>query len=129
MKKITIPISLGELIDKITILEIKISNIVNVEKVKKVKHEHHLLMQVMFMQKIPINEEPMSLWIKELHDCNQKIWDAENILRQQESSASHSELFRKAAVDAFSYNMKRHAVKQSINQYFNSEITEEKQYG
>lgn len=129
MTRITIPISLGELIDKLTILEIKISNIVDENKNNKVKREHHLLMQVVLANEIPINQEPLASWIKDLHSHNEKIWNAENILRQQQSKGLYKEKFQEAAQDAFMYNMKRHEVKQNINNHYNSDLTEEKQYG
>jgi hypothetical protein len=59
MKTITVPVSIGELIDKITILEIKIERLTDEDKRKRVKHEHHLLMQVLVRHKIPIHDSPL----------------------------------------------------------------------
>jgi hypothetical protein len=129
MKTITVPVSIGELIDKITILEIKIERLTDEEKRKRVKHEHHLLMQVLVRHKIPIHDSPLLQWSKELHDANKVIWNAEDELRKCELKRDFGESFQTAAQNAFTYNGKRYAVKQAINAYFNSDITEEKQYG
>lgn len=110
-------------------MEIKIERLDNEDKRTRVKYEHHLLLQVMTRHKIPINENPLMLWIKELRDANEMIWDAEDELRRCESVQNFGEPFKDAARNAFTYNTKRHALKQSINEYFNSDITEEKQYG
>jgi hypothetical protein len=57
------------------------------------------------------------------------IWNAEDELRKCELKRDFGESFQTAAQNAFTYNGKRYAVKQAINAYFNSDITEEKQYG
>ena len=78
---------------------------------------------------IDIDIAPLSEYFAELKLANEKIWDAENLLRIAEDNANYDEYFIKAARDAFIYNTKRHGIKQKINAYFQSDILEEKQYG
>jgi len=129
MQTLCVPVSIGELIDKITILEIKLERIVDEAKKKRVLHEYNLLMEVVFVQSLHIDQNPLLELMNELRFANTQIWDAENILRQCELNAVYDKTFQQAARTAFTFNTVRHGIKQRINTLFDSNITEEKQYG
>lgn len=129
MQTFYIPVSIAELIDKITILEIKLERINDVQKIQHVTYEHNLLKKVMLDYNIDVKEFPVSEYVAHLKSANEKIWDAENALRMAEDSQLYDEQFVRAAREAFTNNMKRHQIKQKINVYFQSNILEEKQYG
>lgn len=129
MQTCYIPVSIAELIDKITILEIKLERINNAQKIQHVTYEHNLLTKVMLDYNIDVKEFPVDQYFADLKLANEKIWDAENLLRAAENSQLYDEHFVQAAREAFTNNMKRHHIKQKINVYFQSNILEEKQYG
>lgn len=78
---------------------------------------------------IDVKEFPVDQYFADLKLANEKIWDAENLLRIADNSKLYDEHFVQAAREAFTNNMKRHHIKQKINVYFQSNILEEKQYG
>lgn len=129
MQTFYIPVSIAELIDKITILEIKLERINNAQKIQHVTYEHNLLTKVMLDYNIDVKEFPVDQYFADLKLANEKIWDAENLLRIADDSKLYDEHFVQAAREAFTNNMKRHQIKQKINVYFQSNILEEKQYG
>lgn len=129
MQTFYIPVSIAELIDKITILEIKLERITDAQKIQHVTYEHNLLTKVMLDYNIDVKEFPVDKYFADLKLANEQIWDAENLLRIAEDSQLHDEQFVQAAREAFTNNMKRHHIKQKINVYFQSNIVEEKQYG
>lgn len=128
MNIIYIPVSVGELIDKITILEIKLENITDEFKLNSVAHEHMLLMNVLQENNISIDDAIMKAYIYELSQCNRIIWDTENELRYWSDKGIFEEEFISAAIRAFKFNYRRYSIKSELNTMFNSEIVEEKQY-
>lgn len=129
MQTFYIPVSIAELIDKITILEIKLERINDAQKIQHVTYEHNLLKKVVLDYNIDVKEFPVSKYFADLKLANENIWDAENLLRIAEDNKLYDENFVRAAREAFINNMKRHHIKQKINAYFQSNILEEKQYG
>ena len=127
--KILAPISIGELIDKITILEIKIEKIQDNNKQKFIKHEleslNKLLADINFSkdQKKTVNSLK-----EELNTANRKLWKIEDDSRQLESIKKFNEEFIELARNVYLTNDKRASLKQKLNQITNSEIVEVKSY-
>ncbi len=123
---LVIPISPGELIDKITILEIKRESIVDKEKLSNINLEYKVLLDTL-ENKIIASNEIDSLRIK-LKTINKRLWDIEDQLRDLERSKTFNEDFIKLARSVYFTNDERSEVKKSINKLLNSEIVEEKSY-
>ena len=123
---LVIPISPGELIDKITILEIKRESIVDKEKLSNINLEYKVLLETL-ENKIIASNEIDSLRIK-LKTINKSLWDIEDQLRDLERSKTFNEDFIKLARSVYFTNDERSEVKKSINKLLNSEIVEEKSY-
>tara|TARA_B100000161_G_scaffold60043_1_gene39819 strand:- start:423 stop:875 length:453 start_codon:yes stop_codon:yes gene_type:complete len=127
--KILAPISIGELIDKITILEIKIEKIQDNNKQKFIKHEleslNKLLTDINFSkdQKKTVNSLK-----DELNTANRKLWKIEDDIRHLESLKEFKEEFVELARNVYLTNDKRASLKQKLNQITNSEIVEVKSY-
>ena len=123
---LVIPISPGELIDKITILEIKRESIVDKEKLSNINLEYKVLLETL-ENKIIASNEIDSLRIK-LKTINKKLWDIEDQLRDLERSKTFNVDFIKLARSVYFTNDERSEIKKSINKLLNSEIVEEKSY-
>ena len=121
-----IPISPGELIDKITILEIKRESILDKEKLSNINLEYKVLLETL-ENKIIASNEIDSLRIK-LKTINKRLWDIEDQLRDLERSKTFNEDFIKLARSVYFTNDERSEIKKSINKVLNSEIVEEKSY-
>ena len=123
---LVIPISPGELIDKITILEIKRESIVDKEKLSNINLEYKVLLETL-ENKIIASNEIDSLRIK-LKTINKRLWDIEDQVRDLERSKTFNEDFIKLARSVYFTNDERSEIKKSINKLLNSEIVEEKSY-
>lgn len=124
--KINVPISVGELIDKITILEIKSIKIKDPEKIKSVKNELTLLKKTLKNNNIKINLIKSSY--ESLIKINSKLWNIENKKRKAEKDKIFDDKFIKLARNVYLFNDERAKVKLRINQITNSEIIEIKSY-
>ena len=124
-KKTTInaPISTGELIDKITILEIKKNKLQDL-KLKNVLKELSLLRELIKKNKIDITEDLFS----QLKEINLSLWEIEDKIRIKEKNKEFDSAFIELARSVYFKNDKRAEIKKTINQLSNSEITEEKFY-
>ena len=120
--KILTPISVGELYDKISILEIKLAYMDSPEKIANVANEYKQLRQI--SENYPINQ---SLYEK-LKNVNQQIWDIEDGIREEERNKDWGEEFIQFARNVYFMNDKRAAIKKEINTIYGSEIVEEKSY-
>lgn len=119
-----IEVSVGEVIDKITILEIKEKNITDVNKLAYVKQELKILKDLLLEERVDI---PKTM-VDELRQINQKLWDTEDIIRQLEIEENFGQDFvAHARLDAI-LNDKRFLVKNKINNFSNSLIKEQKSY-
>ena len=120
------PISVGELIDKITILEIKLKNITDPVKLENISIE---LMQLNRIQKesLEMNHELMKLKEK-LYIVNQELWFIENLKRSCEAKLSFDKDFIAAARNVYLKNDTRAMIKRKINILTGSDIIEEKSY-
>ncbi len=125
--EIQINISVGELIDKITILQIKKEKITNLEKVKKASYELELLEKSLNSFKTSKTEELKDL-INELKIINQKLWMIEDDIRLLEKNKKFESEFIELARSVYMTNDKRFEVKNKINKLFSSDIQEVKSY-
>jgi len=124
--QINVPISPGELVDKITILEIKKEFIKNDNKLKNINHEYDLLMQIYTTQ---ISEtDGISELKNKLKEINLELWKIEDDIRDCEREKSFSETFIELARSVYFTNDRRSKVKLEINLLLNSNLVEEKSY-
>ena len=117
------PISIGELIDKITILEIKQIYMTGI-KLKNINKEMKLLKNILQDKNLEINID----LIKNLKKVNKKLWEIEDNIRIKESNQEFDEEFIKLARSVYIENDKRASIKKEINQKYKSELVEEKSY-
>ena len=117
------PISIGELIDKITILEIKQIYMTGI-KLKNINKEMKLLKNILQDKNLEINID----LIKNLKQINKKLWEIEDNIRIKESNQEFDEEFIKLARSVYIENDKRASIKKEINQKYNSDLVEEKSY-
>ena len=122
-KIINAPISIGELIDKITILEIKKNKLQN-SKLENVLKELSYLRILMEKNKIEINDDLFT----QLKEINLTLWDVEDQIRIKEKNKEFDNIFIELARSVYFTNDKRSEIKKRINRLSNSEITEEKSY-
>ena len=126
MDKILAEISAGELIDKITILEIKKEKISNKEKLVEVNKELISLNETL---KKSINDESKILSFKnDLKNINLKLWDIEDGKRLAEKNSQFDETFIELARSVYKFNDERAKIKLAINNALGSNIKEVKSY-
>ena len=123
LSTILAPISLGELIDKITILEIKQIYMTGI-KLKNINKEVKLLKNILQDKSLEINID----LIKDLKKTNKKLWQIEDNIRIKESNQEFDEEFIQLARSVYIENDTRASIKKEINQKYNSELVEEKSY-
>lgn len=119
-----VEISIGELVDKVSILSIKLKKIKNAEKLKNIQKEYDLLARSMANEGIDV----MSDEFKRLAEINLKLWDIEDQIRLKEAVRSFDEEFIELARSVYFINDDRAAVKKEINLKFGSDLVEEKEY-
>jgi hypothetical protein len=124
--KINIPASIGELFDKITILEIKKSKIKDDNKLIFINKELDLLKKVVRSKKI--NTRSLGPLIKKLKNVNLKLWNVEDKLRKFEKNKQFKKDFINYARKVYYTNDKRAILKNEINLKTNSIISEVKSY-
>jgi len=122
------PISLGELIDKITILEIKAVNITDSEKLRNVTHELDVLNAKVDQLLDETGKAKLAPLKASLKDINQSLWVIEDDIRDCERAKDFGPKFIELARSVYFTNDKRAAVKKDINLAFGSELVEEKSY-
>ena len=120
---IHVPISIGELIDKITILEIKKDKLKNL-KLKNILNELSFLRAVLEKNSIVI---PDQIFLQ-LKSINLTLWDIEDKIRIKEKNKEFDNEFIKLARSVYLNNDRRSETKKELNIMFNSEIIEEKSY-
>jgi len=126
MNQILIPISPGELLDKITILEIKSERIESAEKKANVNNELGMLNKV-WADAVTQDAEIFSMRA-ELKGINENLWDIEDDIRDEERGRRFGEKFIELARSVYVTNDLRADVKKRINLHLNSDIVEEKSY-
>ena len=126
MNKIIVEISIGELLDKISILEIKKDKIKDPEKLKFVSNEH-LLLKNQLDQNVKIDDIIEDLY-ESLKKINAKLWVSEDDKRQCEKDKDFGEKFIKLSRDIHFLNDDRSTIKLKINNHTGSKIKEIKEY-
>ena len=123
LSSIFVPVSLGELIDKITILEIKQIHM-NGIKLKNIDKELKLLKNIIQDKNLEID---INL-INDLKEVNKNLWEIEDNIRLKESNQEFDKEFIELARSVYKENDKRASIKKEINKKYNSELVEEKSY-
>ena len=128
--KISIPVSAGELLDKISILEIKKERIQDSDKKKNVSIELNLLRKVLMESEIEETICPKILdhLCQQLKKVNEELWEVEDILRLLEKENDFSLDFVNFARSVYRRNDERAQLKRKINELSGSQIVEEKSY-
>jgi len=126
MKQITIPISPGELLDKITILEIKSERISDADKKANVNNELAMLNKV--WADAVIEDDDIKAMRTEMKNINETLWDIEDDVRDEERDKRFEDRFIELARSVYVTNDQRADVKKRINVYLKSDIVEEKSY-
>jgi len=119
------PISVGELIDKITILTIKIARMTDPIKVENVTKE---LIQLRAIADDLHAPGELTVLYRQLLGVNQELWDIEDSKRKHEKEQRFDDKFVELARQVYIKNDLRAVVKRQINDLMNSDITEEKSY-
>ena len=122
---ISTPVSLGELIDKISILQIKKKNIFDISKIKLINEELELLEQTLSSQ---VNDNKVNDFLDELVKINLELWKIEDNIRDCERNKKFDQIFIDLARSVYITNDKRSEIKLKINNYFGSKIVEVKSY-
>jgi hypothetical protein len=115
-----IPVSIGELIDKISILQIKLSKIKNINKLNNINKELKLLLS--------LNKNIEKTLFDKLYSINNQLWDIEEKIRHMENNNQFDTIFIQTARSVYLLNDERAKVKKEINIKYNSELFEEKSY-
>tara|TARA_A100001011_G_C14112017_1_gene757421 strand:- start:17 stop:403 length:387 start_codon:yes stop_codon:yes gene_type:complete len=123
---VKIPVSVGELVDKITILEIKNKKIKDIKKLTNIKLELKLLNE--FFRKKKLNTKLIKKLKNYLYNVNLKLWNVEDKLRDHEYKNKFNQNFVKLARKVYFLNDKRSKIKKDINESVGSRIIEEKSY-
>ena len=121
-----VPISWGELFDKITILQIKLENLTSKNALENVEQELKKLQSIL-TQNGPKTMETIQLE-GELWQTNQQLWDIEDKIRDKERANSFDDEFIQLARSVYITNDKRSRVKRIINDILGSKLVEEKSY-
>lgn len=122
---IHVPVSVGELIDKLSILHVKSVKITNEEKLVLVNKEFELLYN---LSSVYLNSSEIELLYHQLCDINSKLWEIEDELRILETRRSFNTDFIELARGVYYTNDERFRLKNEINQITDSEIREVKEY-
>lgn len=125
MHDIMVPVSPGELIDKLTILTLKAERIADPAKRANVAHELAMLQGV--AENLPARADLASLR-EELQAINTELWETEDAIRACEGAGDFGERFVELARSVYRLNDRRAEVKKRINLVLGSEIVEEKSY-
>ena len=125
-KKILSEISAGELLDKISILEIKLNKIKNKDGLVEIKKDYDSL-KMTRESNIKMDNQIHSLF-EEIKKVNSKLWDIENGIRECEKTKNFSEKFIELSRAVYINNDKRAKIKLQINEKLGSNIKEIKQY-
>jgi len=122
---ISIPVSVGELLDKLSILHIKQNNIKASEKLEKVRVEYSLLYNI---SQAYLDDKDFFNLYDDLITTNSKLWEIEDRIRVLEKDKLFNEDFIELARAVYYTNDERFEIKNKINLLANSEIQEQKSY-
>jgi hypothetical protein len=121
----SVPVSWGELLDKITILEIKRERITRAEARKNVVREYTLLRSIGAQVLTRVGIAPL---VKALKAVNEALWEIEDAIREQEAAGEFGAEFIRLARAVYQRNDERAAIKREINLKLESDLIEEKSY-
>lgn len=123
---VTIEVSYGELIDKITILEIKAAKVRDPAKLANIQHELALLKKTL-ADDIQPSQQVIDLTGK-LREVNNQLWEIEDRIRDKERNKTFDEEFISLARSVYMTNDSRARIKRELNDALDSKLTEEKDY-
>jgi hypothetical protein len=126
MKELLVPLSPGELLDKITILRIKVARIQDAAKLANVKRELSLLEQT--WKDSGATAHDVALDERALENVNERLWDIEDRIRDKEAHQTFDREFIELARAVYICNDERAAIKKRINLQLGSPLVEEKSY-
>ena len=126
MNKIVVEVSVGELLDKISILEIKKEKIKDPEKLRFINNEHDVLKD-QFLKNVK-SDEKLDTLFKFLKEINNKLWVIEDDKRLCEKNSDFGDEFIKLSRDVHFLNDERAKIKLEINNHTGSKIKEIKEY-
>ncbi len=126
MTQISAPVSVGELLDKMAILEIKSERIKDASKLVNVRKELAVLDET--WRASGLDREELGPMRAELKKINEALWEIEDFIRIKEAEGDFDEQFVELARSVYFTNDKRAAVKRRINEAVGSELVEEKSY-
>jgi len=126
MENIKVPVSPGEVLDKITILEIKSERMSDPEKVANVRVELELLQET--WKEFIRDDEVIRGLHAQLKEVNEALWEIEDDIRDKERAKEFDERFIELARAVYVTNDRRSKVKKELNLHLGSEIVEEKSY-
>ena len=124
--QLQVPVSVGEVLDKITILQIKLAYISDSAKRVNVQNELNALLPLVAGDAFTTNQ--MQGLVAELKAVNEALWDIEDDIREKEAAKSFDAEFIKLARAVYVTNDKRAAIKKQINLETGSALIEEKSY-
>lgn len=124
--ELLIPVSPGELLDKLTILEIKLERIHDETKLSNVRREHELLARV--WRESGLGDDEVARLRQRLREANEALWDIEDAIRDEERKKRFGDRFIELARSVYQRNDERAALKRRVNEALGSEIMEEKSY-
>ena len=119
---VSVPISIGELCDKYTILQIKSEKISDVNKLNKIENEIRYLKPLIYQCKVSEDK------LNDLKKVNEKLWDIEDKIRIKESQSVYDSEFIELARAVYITNDHRFELKSIINDVYKSDICEVKSY-
>ena len=122
---VTIPVSVGELIDKLSILHVKQLKIINEDKLSFINKEFELIYN---MSSMYLDDEKILNLYRQLIDVNLTLWDVEDELRNIETTKNFDSHFIELARKVYYVNDDRFTLKNQINELTNSEVREQKDY-
>jgi hypothetical protein len=122
---VTIPVSVGELIDKLSILHVKKLKIVNEDKLSFINKEFELIYN---MSSLYLDDDKILNLYRQLIDVNLKLWDVEDELRAIETTKNFDTHFIELARKVYYTNDDRFLLKNQINELTDSEVREQKDY-
>jgi len=121
----SVPVSWGELLDKMTILEIKAERLKTLPARKHVDKEYRLLHRIGVEV---ISSPAVATLLDQLKQVNERLWDIEDAIREQEAARRFGSAFIELARSVYKMNDQRAAIKRRINERLRSELVEEKSY-
>ena len=119
-----VEVAIGEIFDKITILDIKLERISDESRLFYIQGEKDILEKALIDESVEMNDELYD----ELKDINIKIWDTESGFRDKENKKEFDDEFVQFARLNAKYNDERFLIKKRINEYYESDVREQKSY-